>query len=88
MRAEAYIYVEDGDLVVGIRSNNRFKDSFEDDGHFVSYHNIDGMDSEIVEIETLTIVPKSDGWEVYFDEEQYEYIPFDGSYSAQFEFII
>jgi hypothetical protein len=65
MKAEALIYEEDNNLVIGIRSEFKFDGAFYDGDYFVKYYTIEGESP--ADIETMKIVPFPQGWEIHID---------------------
>lgn len=93
MKAQAYIYKEDGDLVIGIRSDKRFDGSQTDDRGrtYFRYEKMDAFEVHPLDVLSLVITPVSDGWEVHTKKGicKVGYVSRDeGSDSYQFDFEI
>jgi hypothetical protein len=82
MKVDVLAYVEDNELVVGLRSNIPHSQCGLFDGNcYFNYYTINKEEKEIM---TMNIIPTNNGWDILVEDELWDEVPLDGSYTSSF----
>ena len=82
MKVSIYCYVENEQLVIGMRSDNRFPGSMYDgEFEYFNYDNIPHIVGSEHDVLNLRVVCTEEGWDVY-DENDDVYCSFENSEDA------